>query len=288
MSDLSDTFQRAVRSSSGGGRTSGQAPTFEDVPLTPADEDDRPAYLGGVPDDYYVNRRTTEDYGYERRVPGTTGLTYEPQTVNRDQRVTPQFQEGDEYRYYGASPQEIARLQAALTAAGLLDPDDYAPGFIGGADNDPTIGAIRTIMGFANRAGFTTVEDALRAYVTSGYGEVGARDYEAARGAAARLPAPVSNADDLRRVFRSAVIETLGTGWSEQQIEGLVANYQAAERGFNAQVAAGESLPEMQLPTPETFAIEQARTADPTGAQTQEFLGAADQFNQIIGRWSGR
>ena len=36
-----------------------------------------------------------------------------------------------------ASPAEIAALQAQLTAVGLLDPDSYAPGFVGGG-NDPT------------------------------------------------------------------------------------------------------------------------------------------------------
>jgi hypothetical protein len=199
--------------------------------------------------------------------------------------VRPEFFEGDEYSFvYGMTPAQLAALQAQLTSVGLLDPDSYSPGFVGGG-NDPTLAAVQVVMSYANRAGYRTVADALRAYEAGGYGAVGSQGYQGAAGE--RLAAPVSNADDLREVFRAAVIEKLGTGWSEAQINALVEDYQAHERAYNSQVAAGETAPEEQLPSAETFAMNAAKSADPVAAQGQEFLGAANALTGMLGRWAG-
>lgn len=201
--------------------------------------------------------------------------------------VAPSFFEGDEVGFlFSLRPDAVAALQSQLTAAGLLDPEAYQPGFVGGASNDPTVSAIQVVMSYANRAGYRTVTDALRAYTSSGFGAVGAQGYGGGAGAK-RLPAPVSNPDDLKGVFRAAVIDTLGTGWSDGQINAMVADYQAHERAYNSQVAAGESAPEVQLPSAETFAVTAAKAADPTGAQGQEFLEAGNALQSMLGRWSG-
>lgn len=226
---------------------------------------------------YLTNYQDTAVYsgGRGATVPGSGG------------RGLPTFYEGDEVAYvYGMNSRSLALFQQQLTQAGLLDPASYSPGFVGGG-NDPTLAAVQLIMGFANRAGYRTVSDAVRAYINGGFGAVGSQDYEAARKAASRpMPAPVSNADDLKRVFRAAVIDTLGTGWSEGDINAMVANYQAQERAFNSRAAAGEAIDE-QLAAPETFAIQQATAKDPTSAQGQEFLAAANDLQSMLGRWSG-
>ena len=239
----------------------------------------------GQPIPYYATREVTQDYGYEVRRPGTTGLTYQPQNITRTQAIPPSFFEGDDIGFlFSLRPDALAALQSQLTQAGLLDPDSYQPGFVGGASNDPTVQAIQVVMSYGNRAGYKSVSDALSAYVASGFGAVGSKGYDASQNA--RLAAPVSNADDLRRVFRAAVIDTLGTGWSEGQIDAMISDYQAHERAYNQHVAAGEAVDE-SLATPETFAVDTATTADPTSAQSQQFLEAAGNLSSMLGRWSG-
>ena len=204
---------------------------------------------------------------------------------SRGRLVPPTFYEGDEYTFvYGMTPAELAALQSQLTAVGLLDPDTYSPGFVGGG-NDPTLQAIQVVMSYANRAGYRSVTDALRAYEEGGYGAVGSQGYQDSQ-AAARMPAPVSNPDDLKRVFRAAVIDTLGVGWSEDDINAMVADYQVHERSFNQRAAAGEAIEE-QVASPETFAVDRAVAADPTAAQGQDFLEVANSLSGMLGRWSG-
>jgi hypothetical protein len=241
----------------------------------PAAPVDAPSPLG-VPDDYFVTPQTTPQESTGMVAAGLGGILGLP--------IGATFFEGAEYSFvYGMRPAELAALQAQLTAVGLLDPDTYSPGFAGGG-NDPTLDAIRVVMSFANRAGYRTVTDALRAYEEGGFGAVGSEGYQGA--ANARMAAPVSNPDDLKRVFRAAVIDTLGAGWSEGDINAMVADYQAHERSFNQRAAAGEAIDE-QVASPETFAIEAAAAADPTAAQGQDFLEVANSLSGMLGRWSG-
>lgn len=211
--------------------------------------------------------------------------TWQGSRAREPERVAPTFYEGDEVTFlFSMTPAALAQLQAQLSSAGLLDPDTYQPGFVGGASNDPTMEAVRVVMSYGNRAGYRSFTDAMRSYVESGFGAVGSRDYAGAE--EARLAAPVSNPDDLKRVFRAAVIDTLGAGWSERDIDAMVADYQAHERAYNERVAQGEPIDE-QMATPETFAEQRATAADPTGAQSQDFLEAANSLQSMLGRWAG-
>lgn len=267
-------------SGSSGRRTNGAGapdPSQYDIPQ---DDEVLPSHIG-VPPGYVATRPRTVDWGQERRRPGG-GLEYSPgRQVDVTVEIPPTFEEGTEYAIYRRPPEQIAALQADLVRAGLLDEESYRPGFVGGGVDDPTLVAVRLVMSYANRAGYTRLEDAMRAYIAAGYGELDDRD------TAARLPAPVSNADDLRQVFRAAVIDSLGQGWSQDQIDGLVDVYQAAERRFNAAVAAGEPIDE-QIANPDTFARQQARAADPMGSASQDFLGVGNQLMSMLGGWSGR
>lgn len=196
----------------------------------------------------------------------------------------PTFYEGDEVGWvYRMNPENLALFQQQLTAAGVLDPATYRPG----APGDSTVEAVHRMMAYANAAGYRTVSDAIRAY-TQQNGGLGSEDYKANVEARNRpLPAPVSNADELRSVFRAAVIDTLGTGWSEERINAMVADYQAHERAYNAQAVSGEANPEEQMASAETFARNAAVEADPTAAQGQQFLGAANALTSMLGKWTG-
>ena len=67
----------------------------------------------------------------------------------------------------------------------------------------------------------------------------------------------------------------------------MVSAYQAQEAAAQQQqydmAETGGAL--TAPPSPSTFAETQARGADPAGAQTHDFLGAVDQFKQILGGW---
>lgn len=255
-------------------------PTPTLPPIAPLEEAG-PDYIGVPSGDFRATRTFQGEEGFERRGPDGR-LQYQPgRPSTRSVDVKPRFVEGAELSYYSMPPDQIARIQAQLVQAGLLDPDGYQPGFIGGATNDPTIAGLRTVMSFANRAGYSSVTAALQAYIASGYGDL----VREQGGEQERLPAPVSNADDLRRVFKAAVIDTLGQGWSQDQIDAMVDNYQAAERAFNAAAAAGEAI-DQQVATPETFAVNAAKAADPLGAQSAEFLDVGNQLMSMLGGWS--
>lgn len=228
----------------------------------------------GVPPGYGQNADGTSSY------PVNKSDYFTHVEMGGGQRLTePTFEEGAEFMVFTMTPAQLAALQRQLEQAGLLEPGSYSPGFVG--PTDPTLDAVRVIMGFANQAGFRQIDDALRAYMQSGMPAVTA----AQRAGEAPLPAPVSNPDDLRRVFKAAVIDTLGQGWSEAQINAMVEDYQAHERAYNASAAAGEAIEE-QLPSAETFAMNQAKAAAPVEAQGQEFLGAANALTSMLGRWS--
>lgn len=253
---------------------------INDPSLYPAQETNEPQPIG-VPFGYTVERRRP-----------TWGV---PSFARRGSDFTStgaRYVEGAELEVYAMGDQQRAMLQQSLIRAGLLDPEDVVSfGQVGphySGNPDPTVAAFRAVLAYANQAGYERWQDALGALATNGYGagQNAARD---AAGGAGRLPAPVSNADDLHRVFRAAVIDTLGQGWSDAQIDGMVQQYQAAERGFNAQAAAATEpgqVPAEGLPSPETFARNAATQADPTGAQAQGFLGAANQFFSLIGQWN--
>lgn len=278
-------------------------PDFEGIPVgeTTAQFPQPPPLLGGVPEYpltdetgaqvYDENGRPitipyatprTQDYGAETRAPGG-GLQYQPRPYT--ELVPARFREGDQYFIYSMTPEQVAALQDRLIAAGLLPPSAVTSrGFVGPADSDPTFAAYEELLAFANQAGYASPTQALDALRKTPVQPAGR----------AHLPPQTSNPDDLRRVFRAAVIDTLGQGWSEDQINGMVDAYQSLEiehanraAGMQDQVALGVT-PGGTLeapPSPETFAVNQAREADPVGAQASDFLGAANLFQSLLGQW---
>lgn len=277
--------------------------------LFPDEEDDGPpAPLGGVPEGYIANRPVRPSGGSQiARGERFLDSSFDPNATSIN--VSARYREGDQYGIYSMTPDEIAAMQRGLVRAGLLDPDDIqAFGYVGPAGTrgtgDATYWAYTSLLEFANQAGYSTASEALRALQTHGYGTGPGGTIGGARsggGGGGGLPARVSNADDLRRVFRASVIDTLGEGWTESQIDAMVQTYQAMERGQVAQAeqmaldaarqseATGEFVSSgtlEELPDPATFAADQARQRDPAGAQARDFLGVANQFYSLLGEWN--
>lgn len=252
------------------------APVFPE--LTP--EVDLPDYIG-VPGGF----QQRVDMPARTRNPGIgqPGMVTEedPYSYMRD----PTYLEGSELAIYGMPAPQLAALQRQLERAGLLEPGDYNPGSLTGDAGDVTVSAFTHLLAYANRAGFQSYEAALRKLTSFPLPPNQLEDRARQARAESRLPS-VSNPDDLRRVFRSAVINELGTGWSERQIDDLVAAYQAREMQYgaynNPTPVPGVAETNVAPPNPETFAANAARAFDPGAATGQDFLGVANQFFQLL------
>lgn len=296
MSDIDPQAQAdieaAIAAAGGGGGSVGSPPKPLGVPAPFTDPD--------TGETFEWAQNVERDWGTETRTPGG-GLTYQQRRYN--QVVPPRYMDGDQFDIYSMTPQRISYLQRSLVQAGLLDPQELQSyGFVGPAGDDPTFAAYEQAMMFANQAGYTTVDQALVALQSGRYGTgPGGRRTPQGGGGGGRLPAQISNADDLRRVFKATVIDTLGQGWDEDRIDSMVAAYQAIERGQveaaeqmalragEASAASGQFVSSGTLeapPSPETFAAQFARGQDPTGAQANDFLGAANQFLGLLGQWN--
>lgn len=190
----------------------------------------------------------------------------------------PRYFDGYEWRPASWSPNVIADLQRQMVDAGLITEDSRLQV---GVWDETSRGAFTKLLGFANASG-TTWEQALQRW-----SEMSAAFPQ--QGGPERPPLQVrlSNPDDLKRVFRTAVIDTLGAGWDDTKLTSLVNAYQALERHFqeteyNQAESGGTSV---APPDPTTFAMEKAVEADPVGAQASDFRDAASQFFDLVGRW---
>lgn len=223
----------------------------------------------GVPDDY------TTQY---------SPLPREVAPVSRP----PRYFDGDEFMPVQFSPDKIADLQRQLVAVGLLRPGIR----IGVGDwDEPSIDAFYRLLGYANQNGISW-KAALNKLSTEGAGFSEVDEFgnlvPVGQSAGELVPTRTTPPEELRRVFRTAVIDTLGQGWDEGRIESMVSSYQAMEiqRQQEAFSAEGTSQNIVGIPSPESFAIEQAETAEPGRAQAEQGLDYANQFMDLIGRWS--
>lgn len=206
--------------------------------------------------------------------------------------VDARYFEGDEFSPAGLDPAHIARLQAQLVAAGLLEEGEYWAGFWDGG----TSNAYKAVLGFSNQQG-RTADDTLRALQASLPQAV--KDARARKKAMETFqappymkPDPAALAQDVKEAFRkrlgrdptpedmAAMTATLG----EAHFARYNTEVAAARAAFDAGIRAGESG---QPQTVGTF-----QDVDPASRFAQEFerryqpeinrLGALDEvrFNQ--------
>lgn len=271
-----------VRRRGGGG---GDRPTLGDYD-TPEDED-APKPIG-VPADYTAPRVRTGRYspqGAETaarmdRLPGTIG------------QQGPRYFDGDEFTPASLDPASIGEMQRNLARAGLLTNFRY------GVWDGNSAEAYRKLLENANAAG-QTAEMMLARMVESP--EIDLTGGGGGRGGV--LPQiATTNKEELRQVFRRAVIDTLGQGWSQEQIDELVNSYnfqeirvqrEAMEReqaAFEASMDPFGPQPEPgvveDMQSPESFLQSELERRDPVGVQmgraTEEFIPT---FMDMLGGW---
>jgi hypothetical protein len=193
--------------------------------------------------------------------------------------ITPRFVDGMQYAPASMPPSQIADLQRQLAQLGLIDPDAM---ITFGVWDETSIAGYEKLLAWANRAGITRVDQALRKYrqmVAEGGGpvRVGGEEPPEIPPLQIRLTDPTS----LKATFRRAVIDQLGEGWSDEQIDRMVAAYHSMERENQTQIynlsyggpegaqLAGEVT---DVPDAGSYATEHVRQTDPMGVQARDWL----------------
>lgn len=224
----------------------------------------------------------------------------------------PAYYEDDVLRPATLDPGSIGQLQGALAASGLLG--DFRYGIWDDASQD----AYRSLLSEANAAGLSA--QAMLQHRASSVDMPGAGS-ENGRGhwemdesgnpvfvedpyVAPPLELRTTNKADLARVFRAAVIDKMGEGWSQEQINELVDAYnwreiQVQTDAYNQQVAVergdfegtrgggGEVITAETAPSPEAFLESELMRRDPEGVQAGQLINEViPQFMSMMGGWS--
>lgn len=191
--------------------------------------------------------------------------------------------DGDEYFPGQLAPESIAALQRQMAQLGLLPPNAR---FRLGVWDATSQKAYRALLAYANQQGMS-YKQALNHFSSTGanftvdeFGNI------VPMGDAGSEPLPTRTTDpeELRLVFRKAVIDTLGQGWDDSKIDSMVRSYNDIEvkqqlAAYDAELTGGNVV---SVPSPEAFAVTQATTEDPAGAQGEEMLGFMEDFQQLV------
>lgn len=266
----------------------------------------------GVPKDYTatVGRMWTPSPGRSGRV--------ERDALRYLAEQGPRYFQGDEWRPASYGPDSIAERQRALVLAGYIGAQDR---FRLGAWDATTRKAYKALLEDSNAAGVT--EDQMIRMRAQGMevgvgpgGAGGGTDGGGGGGGGGTYIDPVTgelveapyqapplelklpNKQDVRSVFRSAIIDKLGEGWSQEQIDAMADQYinqvrQLQVDAYQQEVARDRDLFEtgttkrntitsIDAPSAETFVEDQLMKTHPVEAQAQ---GVVDLFFENMGQF---
>ena len=215
----------------------------------------------------------------------------------------PRYFDGDEFKPSNEGFDAIIEKQRALAIAGYLDPND--PDLRWGKWDSTTRSAYRALLEEANGSGMTAdamLQESAMSFANPGGGGGGGAGGGGGGGrggsweidpntgelvfveeqyVAPPLPLRTTSKDDLRAVFRKAVIGSLGQGWDESRINELVDSYNWMEikvqkDAYDKQVAieradfeggragqGGETIHTVDMASPEAFLEQQMIERDP-------------------------
>lgn len=247
------------------------------------DSSDNP--LGVDPLDPYVEEGAVIGVppGYEASVDVSSYPFGGPGRVNR----RPIYQDGDELIPANYGPERIGQLQQQLAEIGLL-PENARIRFK--VWDETSQEAFYRLLAYANQNGlhWTTALNKLQTENEGGF-MVDENGKLVPVGGAGSEPLPTSTtpAEELRPVFRQTVIDVLGQGWDEDQIDAMVQAYQAQEieRQKAAYAAEGTTNNVEQMPSPEAFIMAQAEESDPDRAAAERGLDYTGLFEEVLGGW---
>lgn len=199
----------------------------------------------------------------------------------------PRYYDGDELLPSQWGPDKIADLQRQLVRAGLIRPGTRISV---GVWDEASIDGYYKLLASANRNAVTW-QGALNRILSQSQGTSEVDEFgnliPVEETGAQQVPTRTTPPEELRSVFRSAVIDTLGQGWDENKINQMVSAYNQLEvqRQQEAYAAEGTSGNVVGVPSPEAYITEQATQANPGRAQAEKSLDYLGQFMSMIGRW---
>jgi hypothetical protein len=187
------------------------------------------------------------------------------------QGIAPRYTEGDLDWIAGLSPERLTQLQYQLKNTGLIKT------FYKGYWTENEDQAMAAVFAYANRQGLLW-EDALEDFAANAElvgGPAGA--------SGPSFTARLSNPDDLKKAFTQSLYDAQGGRFMDDtQMQQMIDAYQQIEYG--AQRAAFDNAGTVvDPPTAQTFAAEQAKTADPAGVEAAKYSDYASVFEDLIG-----
>jgi hypothetical protein len=265
-----------------------------DMPPPAAPKQQQVANPIGVP--YYITDPSTgapavgpdnQRLRWGAQVPGLTnphpGRTWADTLTTQYQ--LPRYFDGDQWLPAQLPPDQLANLQKKMVSAGLLKSGEAQLGIW----DTNSMNAYTKLLAYANASGYDA-QTALDRWDSS---HTATGDQGTPR---QPLVTKLSNPDDLKAVFRKAGIETLGIGFSSDQIDQMVNSYQQQERetqqqqyamtGYGSSTEPGPGGEITAPPSPDAYAVTQARQQDPGLAQEHDALGMVNQFQNMVGQWS--
>lgn len=223
----------------------------------------------GVPADYPIHRPFTP----------LNRLPKAEQHVGNPMTAPGFYMDGDEFIPSGYTADRIAQIQVNMEKAGILS-QNYSLGIW----DQPTQSAYKYLLGAANGAGESAEQTLSRMLATVAAG--GGPDISDS------LPPLVIRQSDpqtLGNIFRRAVIDLAGVGWTQAQIQSAVTAYQALEAQRQSEMYSAQYLQGggtvQELPSPEEFIENKVRTEQPEAVAGEEGLGFIQEFvNMATGR----
>ena len=244
----------------------------------------------GVPDDYMAPIAVSPDSTLRESAAGFANAQSgaRPFAGPSLGSQAPTYFDGDEWIPASYSANEIFQMQEALAKVGLLRGN-----WSGGYWDTPTMSAYKELLGMANASGMTDA-DQLLGRMLSQVNDMGGTglftvdengNVVLARSENQRAPLVTRTTDPaaLKSVFRRSVIELLGEGWDENQLDQMVSAYNSLEvarqkQAYDMELTGGSVV---DIPSPEAFAETQVQEKDPEGQQAYESLGFARDFMQL-------
>lgn len=204
----------------------------------------------GVSDDFLaIRQQPGRQMGLSAAAGGAVvdDLGTVPLGRQRSQAIKPRYFEGDQFSPAGQSPEQIARIQSQLVAAGLIEEGEYWAGFWDAA----TSSAYTMVLGYANQSGLTA-DDAIRRLqetLPDSVKEARAKKkaMEVFQAPPFMAPDPAKLAQDVKETFRRRLgrdptpedLASMTAALGDSYRQAYDAEVAAARAHFNAQLGKG-------------------------------------------------
>lgn len=235
-----------------------------------------PSLIGGFPKGYAAKHTVTAPPN--RNAMGGQGQLIHP-GESATSSVPARYFNGDEWQPGSLSPNLVQSMQLALIRAGLIDSTKAVRL---GVWDQTSANAYKRVLEIANGTG---VDAKTALFQLMQNPEIQPQK--------APLPTQVTSAEDLKKTFRSAFIDTLGQNPGEDRLSALATMYQQVEANSQQQLNEAQQTGAGGVfqapPSADVFAADVARRDNPKQAMLHDVIkqgGPIDTFENVLAKWS--